>query len=233
MLQSMLGRKIGMTSVYNAEGDRVQVTVIEAGPCYVTQVKTVKTDGVNAVQHGFGKARPKNTSKPAQGIFKKAKVDPLKILRQFSTQEEPKFNLGDVIKVDIFEGTNKVDVIGTTKGKGFQGVIRRYNKASGPKSHGSMNMRTTGSVGASAFPSRVRPNMHMPGHMGNERYTSKNLEIVKIDPQNNLLLVKGAVAGYEDNFVIITKSGNQVFKGRGPKPVEKDKKQPTAKPKRK
>lgn len=233
MLQSMLGRKIGMTSVYNNDGDRVQVTVLEAGPCFVTQVKTVKTDGVNAVQLGFGKARAKNTLKPVLGVFKKAKVDPLSIIRQFRTAEEPKFNLGDVVKVDIFEGTNKVDIIGTTKGKGFQGVVKRYRKASGPKSHGSMNVRTTGSVGASAFPSRVRPNMHMPGHMGNERYTSKNLEIVKIDAQNNLLLVKGSVPGYEGNFVVITKSDNQKFKGRGPAPVEKDKKQPTAKSKRK
>lgn len=237
MLQGILGRKIGMTQIFDDEGRWVGVTVIEAGPCPVTQIKTSKTDGYNAVQLGFGKR--KRVTKPVAGHLAKTGVkEPIHILREFRMQEEPTQKAGEKVTVEILKGIRKVDVIGVTKGKGFQGVIKRWHKNCGPKTHGSMQQRQHGSMSAAEDPGHVRPGTIGFGHMGMVRFTQKNLLIIKLDDARNLLLVRGSVPGPNGNFVIIQKSENQkvpvtvleeVRTDRG-KLAPKDKKKPVAAP---
>ena len=191
-----------MTSVFSADGKNVPCTVIEVGPCVVTQIKSVEKDGYAAVQVGFQDAKEKNTSAPLMGHFKKAGVTPKRHLAEFKgfTQE---LNLGDTLTVELFNDAEYVDVIGTSKGKGFQGAIKRLGQHRGPMAHGSKFHRHQGSNGACSDPSKVFKGKHMPGHMGSEQVTVQNLEVVRVDAEKNLLLVKGAVPGPKKALVTI------------------------------
>ena len=190
-----IGRKIGMTSVFSADGKNVPCTVIEAGPCVVTQVKSVEKDGYKAVQLAFGEKKEKNTSKPMMGIFKKANTTPKAHLAEFKFDEE--MNLGDTVTVDIFEGAEFVDVVGTSKGKGFQGVVKRHG-------FGGVGQSTHG-IGACSYPAKVFKGMRMGGQMGGDRVTTQNLRVLKVIPEHNLILVKGSCAGCNGSTVIINK----------------------------
>ena len=194
-----------MTSVFSADGKNVPCTVIEAGPCVVTQVKTIEKDGYKAVQLGFGEAKEKNTSKPMMGTFKKAGTTPKSHLAEFKFDEE--YNLGDTITVDIFDGVEFVDVVGTSKGKGFQGVVKRHGFGGvGQATHGQDDrLRKPGSIGACSYPAKVFKGLRMGGHMGNERVTTHNLQVLKVIPEHNLLLIKGSVPGYKGSIVSIVK----------------------------
>ena len=202
----LIGRKIGMTSVFSADGKNVPCTVIEVGPCVVTQIKTVEKDGYNAVQLGFEEAKEKNTTAPMAGHFKKAGTTPKRHLAEF-TDFEGELNLGDSITVDIFEGVGFVDVVGTSKGKGFQGVVKRHGFGGvGQSTHGQDDrLRKPGSIGACSYPAKVFKGMRMGGQMGNERVTTHNLQVLKIIPEHNLLLIKGSVPGYKGSIVSIVK----------------------------
>ena len=204
-MPGLLGKKIGMTSVFSADGKNVPCTVIEAGPCVVTQVKTIEKDGYKAVQLGFGEAKEKRTSKPQQGHFKKAGTTPKKHLAEFKFDEE--YNLGDTITVDIFNGVEFVDVVGTSKGKGFQGVMKRHGFGGvGQSTHGQDDRaRKPGSIGACSYPAKVFKGMRMAGHMGAERVTVQNLQIIKVMPENNVLVVKGSVPGAKGSILSIVK----------------------------
>ena len=204
-MPGLIGRKIGMTSVFSADGKNVPCTVIEAGPCVVTQVKTVEKDGYAAVQLGFAEAKEKNTTKPMMGVFKKAGTTPKRHLAEFKFDEE--HNLGDTITVDIFSDATFVDVVGTSKGKGFQGVMKRHGFGGvGQDTHGQDDRaRRPGSIGACSYPAKVFKGMRMAGQMGNERVTVQNLQVVKVMPENNLLVIKGSVPGYKGSIVLIEK----------------------------
>ena len=204
-MPGLIGRKIGMTSVFSADGKNVPCTVIEAGPCVVTQVKTVEKDGYKAVQVAFGEAKEKRTTKPQMGVFKKAGTTPKKHLAEFKFDEE--YNLGDTITVELFKDTQYVDVVGTSKGKGFQGVVKRYNFGGvGEATHGQDDrQRKPGSIGACSYPSKVFKGMRMGGHMGCDRVTTQNLKVLKVIPEHNLIIVKGSVAGCNGSTVIIKK----------------------------
>ena len=204
-MPGLLGKKIGMTSVFSADGKNVPCTVIEAGPCVVTQVKTVEKDGYEAVQLAFGEKKEKNTTKAMQGIFKKAGTTPKAHLAEFKFDEE--YNLGDTITVELFNDAEFVDVVGTSKGKGFQGVVKRHGFGGvGQSTHGQDDrLRKPGSIGACATPSRVFKNLRMGGHMGDERVTTQNLQVIKVIPEHNLLLIKGSVPGYKGSIVIVNK----------------------------
>ena len=204
-MPGLLGKKIGMTSVFSAEGKNVPCTVIEAGPCVVTQVKTVEKDGYAAVQLGFDDAKEKNTSKPLLGHFKKAGVTPKRHLAEFSFDNE--LNLGDVVSVDIFEEGAFIDVIGTSKGKGFQGVVKRHGFGGvGQTTHGQHNRaRKPGSIGACSYPAKVFKGMRMGGQLGGDRVTTHNLKVLKVIPEHNLILIKGSVPGCKGSIVIIEK----------------------------
>ena len=204
-MPGLIGKKIGMTSVYSAEGKNVPCTVIEAGPCVVTQVKKVDTDGYEAVQLSYGDKREKNTPKALQGHFKKAKTTPKRKVVEFQFDEEK--NLGDVVTSELFEEGEYVDVVGTSKGKGFQGVVKRHGFAGvGDATHGQHNrLRAPGSLGAGSTPSKVMKGMKMAGRMGGDRVTQQNLEIVKVYSEKNLIVVKGSVPGAKGSFVLIQK----------------------------
>ena len=195
-----------MTSVFSADGKNVPCTVIEVGPCVVTQIKTVEKDGYNAVQLGFEEAKEKNTTAPMAGHFKKAGTTPKRHLAEF-TDFEGELNLGDSITVDIFEGVGFVDVVGISKGKGFQGVVKRHGFGGvGQSTHGQDDrLRKPGSIGACSYPAKVFKGMRMGGQMGNERVTTHNLQVLKIIPEHNLLLIKGSVPGYKGSIVSIVK----------------------------
>ena len=201
MVSTILGRKIGMTQVWDEEGNVVPVTVIQAGPCTVSQVKTKATDGYDAVQIGFGDINPKKVNKPMTGHFAKADVAPMRYLREVRVEDGSEYKPGDQITVEAFADVKAVDVTGTSKGKGFQGTIKRWNFSRGPMTHGSRNQRKPGSIGQCAYPARVRKGLHMAGHMGDERVTVKNLKLVRVDTDQNLLLVKGAVPGGSNALV--------------------------------
>ncbi len=206
-MPGLIGKKIGMTSVFSADGKNVPCTVIEAGPCVVTQIKSVDTDGYEAVQLAFDEKREKSTTKPLKGHFKKAGTTPKRKLVEFDKFEK-EFKAGDTISVaDLFEEGIFVDVTGLSKGKGFQGVVKRYNfKGVGDATHGQHNrLRAPGSIGASSYPSRVFKGMRMAGHMGDERVTIQNLRVLKVIPENNLLLIKGSVPGARNSYLIIEK----------------------------
>ena len=194
MKKALLGRKVGMTQIFDEDGKVIPVTVIEAGPCTVVQIKNMETDGYQAVQLGFGDVKENKVIKPKKGHFAKAKVSPRKVLKEFRL-DEITYNVGDEIKVDIFTAGEKIDVTGTTKGKGFQGGIKRHGFSRGPMSHGSMYHRNSGSMGACATPGRVFKGKKLPGHMGMVTVTVQNLEVVKVDVDKNVILVKGSVPG--------------------------------------
>ncbi len=205
-MPGLLGKKIGMTSVFSAEGKNIPCTVIEVGPCVVTQIKTVETDGYEAVQVGFLDKKEKHTTKPEMGHFKKAGVTPKRHLAEFK-EFETEYKAGDVITVDLFADTDYVDVIGTSKGKGFQGVVGRHGFGGvGQTTHGQHNrLRAPGSVGACSYPAKVFKGTRMAGQKGNERVTVQNLQVVKIMPEHNLLIIKGSVPGCKGSIVIIEK----------------------------
>ena len=204
-MPGLLGKKIGMTSVFSADGKNVPCTVIEAGPCVVTQVKTVETDGYNAVQLAFAEAKEKRTTKAMMGIFKKAGTTPKKHLAEFKFDEE--YNLGDTITVDLFADAEFVDVVGISKGHGFQGVVKRHGFGGvGQSTHGQDDRaRKPGSIGACSYPAKVFKGMRMGGQMGNDRVTTQNLKVLKVIPEQNLLIVKGSFAGCKGSTVLIEK----------------------------
>ena len=206
-MPGLIGKKIGMTSVFGADGKNIPCTVIEAGPCVVTQIRTVEKDGYAAVQLAYDEISEKHTSKALEGHFKKAGTTPKRKLVEFEADFAKELNLGDVITVNdiLADGVDFVDVVGTSKGKGFQGVVHRYHFAGvGGQTHGQHNrLRKPGSLGASSWPSRVFPGMRMGGHMGNERVKIFNLKVVKIIPENNLIIVKGSVPGAKGSYVLL------------------------------
>jgi len=192
--KAILGRKVGMTQIFDEQWKVIPVTVIEAGPCTVVQIKNIDTDGYSAVKLGFGEIKEKKLTKPAKGTFTKANVTPKKHLREFRL-EEITYNVGDEVKADIFAQGESVDITGTTKGKGFQGVIKRHGQSRGPMGHGSMYHRRPGSMGSTSTPGRVFKGKKLPGHMGMTTVTIQNLEIVRVDLDKNVILVKGSVPG--------------------------------------
>ena len=203
-MSGLIGKKIGMTQVYDAHNVLVPVTVVEAGPCPVVQIKTTQTDGYNAVQLGFSQKKAKNSPKAEQAHAKKAGLDETpRILSEVRLDTAPDLKVGDVVTVAAFTEGQMVDVIGITKGKGFQGVVKRFRVAGGPASHGSMFHRRIGSIGMRQTPGRAWKNQAMPGHMGSERRTVQNLRIVKVLPDKNILLVKGAIPGANGDDVIV------------------------------
>ncbi len=205
-MPGLLGKKIGMTSVFSAEGKNIPCTVIEVGPCVVTQVKSVETDGYEAVQVGFKDAKEKNTSAPLKGHFKKAGVTPKRYLAEFSGFEQ-ELSLGDTLTVELFNDAAYVDVVGTSKGKGFQGVMKRHGFGGvGQSTHGQDDrQRKPGSIGACSYPAKVFKGTRMGGQMGGDRVTVQNLKVVKVIPEHNILLIKGSVPGCNGSIVIVEK----------------------------
>ena len=204
-MPGLIGRKLGMTSIYDANGKAIPCTMIEAGPCVVTQVKTLERDGYEAVQLGFGDRKEKNTPNSLRGHFKAAGTEPKKKLIEFDGFNSVK--TGDVITIDMFAEGDYVDVVGTSKGKGFQGVVKRHGfRGVGDATHGQHNrLRAPGSVGAASYPARVFKGMKMAGRMGNDRVTTQNLTVLKVLTDKNIILVKGSVAGAKNSFVIVEK----------------------------
>ncbi|CAB1261569.1 50S ribosomal protein L3 [Clostridium sp. MT-14] len=203
MKKAILGKKLGMTQIFDESGKVIPVTVIEAGPCVVVQKKTVEKDGYNAIQVGFNDIREKLVNKPLRGHFAKAGVPLKRFIKEFKVDDADKYETGQEIKVDVFVEGDKVDVSGVSKGKGFQGTIRRWNAQRGPMSHGSKFHRAVGSMGASSDPSRTFKNMKMPGHMGNKNVTVLNLQVAKVIPEKNVILIKGGIPGPNKSFVMI------------------------------
>jgi len=203
MNKAILGRKIGMTQIFDDKGKVIPVTVIEAGPCVVIQKKTVENDGYSAVQVGFVDVKEKKLNKPLKGHFEKHGVKPKKYIKELRLKDADKYEVGQEMRVDIFKDGERVDVIGTSKGKGFQGVIKRFGAKRGPMSHGSMYHRRVGSMGPNTNPGRTFPGKKMPGRTGGERVTVQNLQVVKVDYDRNLLLVKGSVPGVANSLLII------------------------------
>ncbi|MBN1112238.1 MAG: 50S ribosomal protein L3 [Bacteroidales bacterium] len=206
-MPGIIGKKVGMTSVFSAEGKNIPCTVIEAGPCVVTQLKSLEKDGYEAVQLGFEEKKEKNTTKPLVGHFKKAGVTPKRKLVEFAADFERELKLGEEILVDIFEENSWVDVTGVSKGKGFQGVVKRHGFGGvGQSTHGQHNrLRAPGSVGAASYPARVFKGMRMAGRTGGKRVRVENLKVIKVIPENNLLLIKGSIPGAKGSFLIIEK----------------------------
>ena len=195
MNKGIIGKKIGMTQIFDEKGNVVPVTVIEATPNVVAQVKTVETDGYNSIQLGYGEVKDKHINKPEKGHFTKAGLAAKKHLREFRVEDVENYKVGDEVKADIFEAGEKIDVQGTTKGKGFQGVIKRHGQHRGPMGHGSMYHRRPGSMGSTSTPGRVFKGKKLPGHMGRVTVTIQNLDVVRVDMDKNVILVKGSVPG--------------------------------------
>jgi len=212
MISGIIGRKMGMTQLFAEDGTVTPVTVIKAGPCVVIQTKSaVGRDGYNAVQLGLVEEKPvrlKNVSKPLRGHFEVTGggVPPTRVLKEIRLTDAPEASVGDQVKVDVFADGDKIEVVGRSKGRGFAGTIKRHNFARGPESHGSMNVRRPGSIGQSAYPSRVIKGTRSSGHMGDDRVTVKGLTVAKVDVDNNLLMVRGAVPGANGSLVIVKKS---------------------------
>ena len=204
MKKAILAKKVGMTQIFNEAGELVPVTVLQAGPCVVTQVKTTENDGYEAVQVGFEDIREKLVNKPVKGMFDKAGVSYKRYVREFKLEGE--YSVKDEIKVDGFEAGDKIDATAIAKGKGFQGAIKRHGQSRGPMAHGSKYHRHAGSNGSCSTPSRVFKGKKMPGHMGGKKVTTQNLEVVRVDAEKNLLLVKGAVPGPKKSLVTIKES---------------------------
>ena len=210
-MKGIIGKKIGMTQIFDEKGNVIPVTVIETAGNVVTQIKTVETDGYNSIQLGYGDVKSKHINKPLEGHFKKAGVENKKHLREFRTDDVANYKVGDEVKTDIFVAGEKVDVQGTSKGKGFQGVIKRHGQHRGPMGHGSMYHRRPGSMGATSTPGRVFKGKKLPGHMGRVTVTIQNLEVVKVDTDKNVLLVKGSVPGAK-GAILKVKSSVKVSK---------------------
>ncbi len=215
MIDGMIGRKIGMTQIFEENGRVRPVTVLEAGPCVVVQRKTDDKDGYGAVQIGLVDVKAaKKANRPQRGHHKKADVPPTRLLREFRVEADAELKPGDSVLVNIFEGVGQVDVTGTSKGKGFQGVMKRHGFGGGKATHGSMHHRGPGSIGQAAYPAKVFRGMRGPGRMGNERVTAKNLKVLRIEVEKNLMLVEGSVPGAPGSILLIRKSAG------GPKPGE-------------
>jgi len=206
MKKALIGKKVGMTQIFDEAGKIIPVTAIEVGPCTVVQIKTVEQDGYSAVQLGFGDVKESKLNKPELGKFKKSKLTPKKYLREFRLDSVEDLKVGDELKADVFAAGDKVDIQGTSKGKGFQGVIKRWNQSRGPMGHGSMYHRRPGSMGSTSTPGRVYPGKNLPGHMGVETITIQNLEVVKVDLDKNVILVKGSVPGAKGAILKIKSS---------------------------
>lgn len=202
MRKMILGKKIGMTQIFDAEGRLIPVTVVEAGPCTVVQQKDMENDGYQAVKVGYGSIKEKNSNKPHTGQFAKAGITPLRHLREIRVNDLSQYALGHEIKADIFQAGDIVDVTGTSKGKGFQGVVKRYNFSVGPMAHGSRHHRSPGSMGA-VGPNRIFKGKKQPGHMGREKVTVQGLEIVKVDAEQNIVLIKGSIPGARKSLITI------------------------------
>ncbi len=203
MKKAILGKKIGMTQFFRADGTMIPVTVIEAGPCPVVQKKTVANEGYDSVQLGFAELRDKLANKPRKGHFAKANVKAMRYLREFRLDDAASYEVGQILKADVFAEGDKVDVSGTSKGHGFQGVVKRHGQGRGRMTHGSHFHRAPGSMSACSDPSRVFKTKNLPGHMGSEHVTVQNLEVVRVDAERNLMLVKGAVPGAKGSFVTV------------------------------
>lgn len=206
MKKGIIGKKIGMTQIFDEKGLVIPVTVIEAGPCVVAQVKTSETDGYNAIQLGFGDIKEKHINKPRKGHFEKSKLTAKKHLREFRLEDISNFKVGDEVKANIFEAGEKVDIQGISKGKGFQGVIKRHGQHRGPMGHGSMYHRRPGSMGSTSTPGRVFKGKNLPGHTGRITVTIQNLEVVSVDLDKNVILVKGSVPGANGTILKIKQS---------------------------
>lgn len=208
MISGLIGKKLGMTQVFSSDGKVVPVTLLQVGPCLVTQVKTKGKDGYSAVQLGFVEPTSnKRVKKPLLGHFKRADVPPLRRMKEFAVKDEQaEIKLGQRFKVDLFQVQEKVDVIGVSKGKGFAGVIKRHHFRGGAATHGSMFHRAPGSIGGSSYPSRVFPGMRAAGRMGNEQVTVRNMTVIDVDPDNNLLVVEGAVPGPPGSYIVVRKA---------------------------
>ena len=207
MKKGLIGRKIGMTQVFDEKGNVIPVTVVELGPCAVVQKKTVENDGYNAVQLGFEDKKVTRTNKPMKGHFDKANVAPKKVLKEFRLEDDSALNVGDIIKADIFAAGEKVDVVGTSKGKGTAGAIKRWNFSRLKETHGTGPVaRHAGSLGACSDPSRVLKGKKLAGHLGAERVTIQNLDVVKVDAENNLIAIKGAIPGPKKGIVMVVNS---------------------------
>ena len=206
-MDGMLGKKIGMTQVFTADGDTVQVTVVEVGPCVVVARRTAAKDGYDAVQLGLVEAKPpRHVTKPQQGHFKKAGATPTRKLAEFEITADEAWSAGDQVKCSMFQEKDFVDVVGTSKGKGFQGVMKRHGFKGGRATHGSMFHRAPGSIGGSSFPSRVYPGMKGTGRMGGKRITTKNLLVIKVDEEKNLIYLRGSVPGGENGYVALKRA---------------------------
>ncbi|MBR0541211.1 MAG: 50S ribosomal protein L3 [Clostridia bacterium] len=204
MVKGLIGKKIGMTQLFDESGKVIPVTVVEAGPCTVVQKKTVETDGYEAIQVGFGDVKVTRVNKPEAGHFKKANVAPKKVLKEFRLEDISAYNVGDTLKADVFAVGDKVDVVGTSKGKGTAGSIKRWNFSRLKESHGTGPVaRHAGSLGACSDPSRVYKGKKLAGHLGAERVTIQNLDIVKVDAENNLIAIKGAIPGAKGGIVVL------------------------------
>ena len=204
MKKGLIGKKIGMTQLFDENGKVIPVTVVEAGPCTVVQKKTVETDGYEAIQVGFGDVKIQRVNKPEAGHFKKAEVAPKKVLREFRLEDLSSYNVGDTIKADVFAAGDKIDVVGTSKGKGTAGAIKRWNFSRLKESHGTGPVaRHAGSLGACSDPSRVFKGKKLAGHLGSERVTIQNLDVVKVDVENNLIAIKGAIPGPKGGIVVL------------------------------
>lgn len=202
----LIGKKLGMTRRFQEDGRSVPVTVIEAGPCVVTQVKSERSDGYFAVQLGFGAKKPKNTPLPMQGHFRKVGSGPLRTVVEFRLDADAGYKPGDTVGVAVLAEVATVDVTGTTKGRGFAGNIKRHGHRRGPGAHGTKNVRMSGSIGMHTEPGRVLPGKPMAGHMGNKRETKRNLKVIAVDPERNLILVRGSVPGHKNGIVFIRPS---------------------------
>ena len=205
-MKTIIGKKVGMTQIFDEQGKVIPVTVIEAGPCVVAQVKSVETDGYNAIQLGYGDVKPSKVNKPEKGHFAKANIAPKKHLREFRVESVEGVTVGTEVKADTFEIGDKIDVQGTTKGKGFQGVIKRHGQHRGPMGHGSMYHRRPGSMGSTSTPGRVFKGKKLPGHMGRVTVTIQNLDVVKVDMDKNVILIKGSVPGAKGAILKLRKS---------------------------
>ena len=203
MKKVIIGKKVGMTQIFDEKGTVIPVTVIEAGPCNVVQIKTTETDGYDAVQLGYGDVKEYKVNKPERGHFKKADVKPQKHLREFRVSDVSSYKVGDIVKVDTFSEGDIVDIQGISKGKGFQGVIKRHGQHRGPMGHGSMYHRRPGSMGATSTPGRVFKGKKLPGRMGSDKITIQNLRVVKVDLDKNVILVKGSVPGNKGSILKI------------------------------
>ena len=203
MEKAIIAKKVGMTQIFNEEGEIIPVTVLEAGPCHVVQVKSNEKEGYASVQLSFGKIKPQNVNKPVTGHFEKAELAPERRLKEFRLEDSMSYEIGQEIKADIFSAGDRVDISGVSKGKGFQGNIKRHGQSRGPMAHGSKYHRAVGSMGGSSDPSRVFKGKNLPGHMGSVNCTVQNLTVVQTDAEKNMLLVKGAVPGSNGSIVYI------------------------------